>query len=87
VFQLVHVHRSDDGEAISQPSIQTRLLGRRLARGYAMLPVDARSAVAEQPAVVASDDRREPRRQSRSALRRAVDLDRLDELQEALHAR
>jgi hypothetical protein len=87
VSQSVLVQLSDDSEAISEPSIPTRPLERHLARRYAMLLVDARLAVARQPGVAATGDQREPRLESRSALRRAVDLDRLNEIQEALHAR
>jgi hypothetical protein len=85
VSQLALVHRSDEREAFSEPSIPT--LGRHLARRCAMLLVDARLVGAEQPAVAAAGDQREPRLKSRSALRRAADLDRLNEIQEALHAR
>lgn len=78
----------DPDIVISEPPISTGPLERQVARAYAMLPVETRLAVAEQLGLVDREDRGlEPRVRSRSAFRRAVGLDRLNELQEALHAR
>jgi len=77
----------DPGVVISEPPTPTPPLERQVARAYAMLPVETRLAVAEQLDLIAPEDQRlEPRVRSRSAFRRAVSLDRLNELQEALHA-
>jgi hypothetical protein len=76
------------GRPISDPSSPTRPLEWQTARAYAMLPVETRLAVADRLGLTTTQDRElEPAVRSRSAFRRAVDLDRLAELQEALHAR
>jgi len=79
---------SNQDEVISEPSRPSLPLEREVARAYAALPVDTRLATADRLGLIDPDAHDfEPRVRSRLAFRRAVDLNRLNELREALNAR
>ena len=75
-------------DVILPPPPPTLALERQVARAYAMLPIEARLAAAQQVGLLLiGEDERDLRVQSRSAFRRAVERVRLNELQEALNGR